>query len=180
MLSIGNFIGAGTMRTRTSRALVLTGLLAVMPAAFAQEPGHNKLPIQQQMTPAEFKAAGLHQLNAEQLANLNAWLNGTIAAETAKAAVIAKKEVEKDTRGFFNFGSSEPVVANVSGDFRGFARGRSFTLDNGQVWLQTDEATLASVRLSNPGVKITPGMIGNVWYMQVQGYNTRAKVQRIK
>lgn len=180
MLSIGNLIGASTLlRTRSSRALILTGLLAVMPAVFAQDAG-QKLPIQQQMTPAEFKAAGLHQLNAEQLANLNAWLNGTIAAETAKAAVIAKKEVEKDTRGFFNFGSSEPVVANISGDFRGFGRGRNYTLDNGQVWLQTDEATLAGVRLSNPGVKITPGMIGNVWYMQVQGYNTRAKVQRIK
>ena len=66
------------------------------------------------------------------------------------------------------------------GYFRGFDSGRSYTLDNGQVWQQTDAASLAGVRLSSPQVKITPSMIGNAWYLQVQGYNTRAKVQRVK
>lgn len=179
MLSIGNSIGSSNTRARSLRALVLTALLAIVPAAFAQQPD-QKVPIQQQMTPAQFKAAGLDQLNAEQLANLNAWLNGTIAAETAKAAVTAKKQVEEDNRGFFNFGSTDPVVAKINGEFRGFGNSRNYTLDNGQVWQQTDTATLAGVRLTNPQVKITPSLIGNAWYLQVQGYNARAKVQRIK
>ncbi|MGH8077822.1 MAG: hypothetical protein ACREPE_10920 [Lysobacter sp.] len=179
MLSIGNLLGPSNTRIRSIRAFVLISLLAAMPMAIAQQ-ADQKLPIQQQMTPEQFKAAGLDKLNAEQLANLNAWLNGTIATETAKAAVTAKKQVEEDNRGFFNFGSTEPVVAKISGEFRGFGRGRNFTLENGHVWQQTDDASLAGVRLSNPGIKITPSLVGNVWYLQVQGYNTRAKVQRIK
>lgn len=179
MLSIGNAMGSSNTHARSIRTRVAATLLAFAPGAFAQQPVPNQ-PIQQQMTPAQFKAAGLDQLNAAQLANLNAWLNGTIEAVTAKAAVTAKKQVEDDNRGFFNFGSSEPVVGRISGEFRGFGKGRSYTLGNGQVWQQIDDATLAGVRLSSPQIKITPSMIGNAWYLQVQGYNSRAKVQRTK
>ncbi len=163
-------------RMRSARPLLLALLMALAPGAFAQQ----QPTIEQQMTPAQFRAAGLEQLNAEQLANLNAWLHGTIEAEAGKAAASAKKRVEDSNRGFLNFGSSEPVVAGISGEFRGFARGRTYTLDNGQVWQQTDEATLAGVRLTNPPVKITPSLVGNSWYLQVGNYNVRAKVLRIK
>jgi len=179
MHSIGNSTGSNHMRTRSIRPLLFVVLLALAPCAFAQQPP-SQPPIQQQMTPAQFKAAGLDQLNAEQLANLNAWLSGTIEAEAGKAAVTAKKQVEDDNRGFLNFGSTEPVVGKIVGDFRGFGSGRSYTLDNGQVWQQTDATTLAGVKLSNPQVKIIPSMIGNAWYLQVGKYNTRAKVQRVK
>lgn len=163
-----------SMRARTIRPLLLATLLALAPAAFAQQP------IEQQMTPEQFKAAGLDQLNAAQLSNLNAWLNRTLENETAKAAATAKKKVEDDNRGFLNFGSIEPVVAKIDGEFRGFGSGRSYTLDNGQVWEQIDGASLAGVRLSAPQVKINPSLIGNAWYLSVAGYNTRAKVQRVK
>lgn len=179
MHSIGNSMTSRRASPRSTRAFVLAALLALVPGAFAQQPA-AKLPIQQQMTPEQFKAAGLHQLDREQLANLNAWLNGTIEAEVTKAKVISKKQVEEENRGFFNFGSSDPIVAKINGDFRGFGSHRNYTLDNGQVWQQTDAATLAGVRMSNPEVKITPSLIGNAWYLQVKGYNTRAKVQRVK
>lgn len=163
------------VRSHTLRPLLFAVLLALAPSAFAQQP-----PIQQQMTPAQFKAAGLDQLNPEQLANLNAWLDGTIQAEASKAAITAKKQVEDHNRGFLSFGSDEPVVSKISGEFRGFAKGRSYTLDNGQVWQQSDGATLVGARLTNPVAKITPSRVGNAWYMQVGTYNTRAKVDRIK
>ena len=38
---------------------------------------------------------------------------------------------------------------------------------------------LGGVRKQAPQVRITPGLM-NVWYLQVDGLNTRAKVQRIK
>ena len=183
MHSIGNSLAPWSIKashapTRSIRPLLFAALLALAPCAFAQS--IQTPPIQQQMTPAQFKAAGLDKLNAEQLANLNAWLNGTIQAEASKAAVTAKKQVEDDNRGFLNFGSTEPVVGKIVGEFRGFGRGRSYTLENGHVWQQMDDASLAGVRLSNPQVKITPSLIGNVWYMQVGSYNTRAKVLRVK
>lgn len=181
MHSIGNSLASHSKRAsgtpaRSIRPLAFALLLALAPGAFAQQ----SAPIQQQMTPEQFKAAGLDKLDAGQLANLNAWLSGTIQAEASKAAVTAKKQVEDDNRGFLNFGSIEPVVGKIAGEFRGFGKGRTYTLENGNVWQQTDDASLAGVKLSNPQVKITPSMVGNIWYMQVGNYNTRAKVLRIK
>lgn len=155
-------------------SLMLLTLLSCASAAFAQPP------IEKQMTPEQFKAAGLDKLSPAELANLNAWLNNTLEVETAKAATLAKNKVETEHRGFFSFGKADPIVAKIAGEFRGFAKGRSWTLDNGQVWEQVDGASLAGVRKTDPQVRITPSLVGNSWYMQIDGYNTRASVRRTK
>lgn len=157
--------------------LALAALLLLAPAVQAQPPA---VPIEQQMTPEQFRAAGLDRLDPGQLQALNAWLNRAIHAETSKAAAAAKQQVKDENRGFMNFGGSEPIIGRLTGEFRGFAKGRSYVLDNGQVWQQTDNASLTGVRLQAPEVKITPGMVGNVWYLAVGRYNTRAKVERVK
>ena len=156
------------------RSILLAALLFVAAPALAQQS-----PIETRMTPEEFKAAGLDKLDAAELARLNAWLGNTIAGEAEKAAASAKREIEDRNRGFFNFGSSEPVTGRLVGDFRGFARGREYTLDNGQVWRQTDSSTLVGGR-KGVQVRITPSLVGNAWYLAVEGYNTRAKVERIR
>lgn len=159
---------------RLPRLLLLAAALAALPA-FAAQP-----PIQQQMSTEEFRAAGLDKLSADELARLNAWLGRTLEQETAKAATEAKKKVEDDNRGFFNFGSTDPIVSTLPGEFRGFTNGRQYTLANGQVWRQIDDASLAGVRLTDPAVTISPSKIGNAWYMAVGRYGTRAKVMRVK
>lgn len=167
---------SATARRPLALAVALLAALVLAPAASAQD-GNR---IEQQMTPEQFRAAGLDQLSAEQLAHLNAWLNRTLDVETTKAATLAKQKVEDENRGFFNFGSSDPVRSRLQGPFRGFAKGRQFTLDNGQVWRQTDSASLPGVRLESPAVEVSPSLIGNAWYLKVEGYNTRAKVERVK
>jgi hypothetical protein len=157
-----------------SRILVLALTVA---CAFA---AHAAPPIQQQMSPEEFRAAGLDKLNTEELARLNTWLGRAIESETAKAAKAAKQQLVEENRGFFNFGSSDPVRSTIAGEFRGFSSGRSYTLANGQVWKQVDDASLAGARLSSPTVVISPSVMGNVWYMAVGRYGTRAKVVRVK
>ena len=159
------------IRTRLLAAVIL---LVLAPCTAAQQR------IEQQMSPEQFKATGLDRLSAEQLANLNAWLNGKLEIETAKAAETAKQKVVDEHRGFATFGSSDPITDRISGDFRGFGKGRTYTLDNGQVWEQVDDVRLAGARLTNPQVKITPTIIGNSWYLAVEDFNTRAKVQRVK
>jgi hypothetical protein len=170
------------MNVPRASALVLAALLGLGSAwplaAPAQETTTPR--IEAQMTPEQFRAAGLDRLTAEQLANLNAWLNRTLVVETQKAAEQAKKRVEDDNRGFLSFGTSEPIVSRFSGEFRGFGQGRRYVLANGQEWEQVDAATLAGVRLTDPEVKITPSLVGNAWYMQVGKYGTRAKVRRVK
>ena len=136
--------------------------------------------IEQQMTSEQFKAAGLDKLSATELANLNGWLNHTIVTETARAAEFATQKVKKENPGFFSFGSEEPIVGHIVGEFRGFARNRTYTLDNGQVWKQNDDASLVGVRLTNPETRIKPSLVGNTWYMTVGHYGTNAKVERVK
>jgi len=163
---------APSVRPRLVALAALVALLPLATTALAQQK------IEQEMSYEQFKAAGLEKLSATELANLNAWLQGTLQVETAKAAEVAKQE-SSDDRGLFARESREPVTAAMTGAFTGFGKGRSFTLDNGQVWQQIDDATL-SAKLDQPKVRITPSIVGGAWYLSVEGYNSRAKVQRTK
>lgn len=160
----------------TIRTLALVVLLACGTSALAQ----SSAPIERQMTPEQFKAAGLEKLSAGELANLNAWLNHTITTETTKAAEAAKAQVKQENRGFFDFGSGDPIVAHLVGEFRSFSKSRTYTLDNGQVWQQIDDTHMTVRPLANPDVQIKPALMGNSWYMAVGKYNTRAQVKRVK
>ena len=162
-------------------ALTLATVLCLPAWAHAQRVVDGDL--QQQMSATEFKAAGLDKLSADELATLNAWLQGKVQQATAgvveQAREEGRQEVISKNRGFFDFGSREPIQAHLEGQFDGFARGRQYTLDNGQVWEQTDDAQVSGIHRQAPAVKITPGLM-NVWYLQVEGSNTRAKVRRSK
>jgi len=163
--------------------LLLTATLLLAPAFAAQAQRVVEGDLQQQMSAAEFKAAGLDKLSADELAALNAWLQGKVREATTSAVEQAREEGRQEVivknRGFFDFGSKEPIEARLEGEFRGFGKGRQYTLDNGQVWEQTDDASVAGVRKQTPAVRMTPGLL-NVWYLQIDGVNTRAKVRRIK
>ena len=161
---------------RALHCILLAALLALPSLALAQQAP----PIEQAMSAEEFKAAGLDKLDAAELARLNAWLDRTIGAEAEKAAALEKDRVESQARGFFSFGKTDPILASIVGEFRGYAQGRVYKLDNGQEWEQVEPASLVGVRVDAPKVRITPSVIGNSWFMQVDGYNTRAKVRRTK
>ena len=98
------------------------------------------------MSPAEFKAAGLDKLDAAELATLNRWLQGKVEAATTQAVAAVREEAREEgrqevivkNRGFFDFGSNEPITGVLQGEFRGFGKGRIYVLDNGQEWEQTD------------------------------------------
>jgi hypothetical protein len=161
------------------RSLAVALLIAcVAPVAVAQT---AQQAIEKQMTPEEFKAAGLDKLSADELAHLNTWLGRTLDTQTAKAAADTKQRIEHENRGFLTFGSEEPITSRITGEFTGFKKGRTYTLENGQVWQQIDEAELPGIRpMTNPDVRIKPALLGNTWYMAVGRYNTRAQVKRVK
>jgi len=160
-------------------------LLSLSAPALAQRAVQGDL--QQQMSAAEFKAAGLDKLNAAELATLNRWLQGKVEAATTKAVAAVREEAREEgrqevivkNRGFFDFGSNEPITSTLQGEFRGFGKARKFVLANGQEWEQSDDTVLSGVRKTNPTVSISPGLLG-VWYLRVDGVNTRAKVHRTK
>lgn len=160
-------------------------LLSLSAPALAQRVVDGDL--QQQMSPAEFKAAGLDKLSAQELATLNRWLQGKVEAATTQAVAAVREEAREQgrqevivkNRGFFDFGSSEPIAGVLQGEFRGFGKGRVYVLDNGQEWEQTDSTSVVGVRKQSPKVSIKPGVMG-VWYMKVEGVNSQPKVRRSK
>ncbi|MEG2804586.1 hypothetical protein [Stenotrophomonas sp.] len=160
-------------------------LLCLATPALAQRVVEGDL--QQQMSPAEFKAAGLDKLSPAELTALNGWLQGKVAAASAdareqvleQAREEGRQEVIVKNRGFFDFGTKEPITSTLPGEFRGFGKGRKYVLANAQEWEQTDDTTLSGVRKTDASVSIAPGVAG-VWYLRVEGVNTRAKVRRTK
>ena len=160
-------------------------LLSLSAPALAQRVVQGDL--QQQMSAAEFKAAGLDKLNAAELATLNRWLQGKVEAATTEAVAAVREEAREEgrqevivkNRGFFDFGSNEPISGVLQGEFRGFGKGRIYALDNGQQWEQTDATSVSGVRKQSPKVSISPGVMG-VWYLKVEGVNTQPKVRRTK
>ncbi|MCY7313239.1 MAG: hypothetical protein LH491_06330, partial [Pseudoxanthomonas sp.] len=109
-------------------------LLACATPGLAQESrsGSSSEALQTAMTPAEFKALGLNKLSASELAALNGWLQRKVSQQTAAAVAVAKqsarKEVEQENRGFFIFGSEEPIISSIKGEFTGFSKGRQYVL----------------------------------------------------
>lgn len=156
-------------------------LLSLSTPALAQRIVEGDL--QQQMSPAEFQAAGLDKLSAAELASLNRWLQGKVQAATTQAVATAREEgrqeVIKKNRGFFDFGSDEPIESTLQGEFRGFAKGRRYVLQNGQEWEQMDATQFSGSARQAPKVSMRPGLIG-VWYMKVDGVNVQPKVRRAK
>ena len=161
--------------------LVAVLMVCAAPAAFAQQA------LEQQMTAGEFRAAGLDKLSADELANLNRWLQGQVQEEATVAVEQAREEGRQQARqqaeaeavGRRSDSTPDgPIKSSIVGEFNGFGRGQRYTLENGQVWEQTDAARLEGVRISNPEVTINSGVF-NAWYLRVDGYNTRTKVQRV-
>lgn len=168
-------------------SLLLTATLLLAPAFAAQAQRVVEGDLQQQMSTAEFKAAGLDKLSAAELASLNRWLQGKVEAAATEAVAAVREEAREEgrqevirkNRGFFDFGSNEPITGVLQGEFRGFGKGRVYSLDNGQQWEQTDTTSISGVRRQSPKVSITPGVMG-VWYLKVEGVNTQPKVRRTK
>ena len=138
----------------------------------AAQQTENSLPIQQRMSPEQFKASGLNKLSAAELNNLNNWVNGV-------KIVVVEKVVEKTVEVEKPKESYDDINSSLVGEFKGWRGNASFILANGQEWVQADASELYTKKLVNPKVRIQHGSLSG-WKLQVDGYNTWVKVKRIK
>ncbi|WP_266183920.1 hypothetical protein [Dyella humicola] len=158
------------MRLARLLPLMMSVALAVPVISHAAD---QYVPLQQRMSPEEFKAAGLDKLSPDELKNLDSWLSGH--------AKVATKMVDQAGKPVF-YPSSEkagPIQARVQGSFTGFSGHGEFTLDNGQVWKQADTARISCLSSNNPKVTIRRSLMGN-WMMAVDGCNDTTSVVRTK
>lgn len=176
---------------RAVQSVLIATMLFVSAPTLAQQTG-----LEDRLSAADFRAAGLHKLSESELARLDALLAGErdarsalstsnpaatdVETRIAQAREEGRREARSEDRGIRSVAAArEPVVSTIPGVFAGFAAGREYTLANGQVWRQIDTASLAGARGQDIGVRIRPGFTG-VWWLQVTGYNTQARVERVR
>ncbi len=168
------------MRCRHLVLSLAVGIAFAMPLAYAQQFSS----LEERMSSSDFKAAGLDKLSPEELARLNTFIRSEVDARTSQAHEAGAREQNKDDAGRIGFsdyhGDRDEIVSTIPGTFRGWNGGAVFKLENGQVWRQSDPAShLVGIHLENPVVHIKPGLISG-WTLQVEGYGTYTKVERVQ
>lgn len=136
--------------------------------------------LEERMTGAEFKAAGLHKLSDTELAALNSWLQKQTQTTYASAALGAPPAAQQADQNGFDKTSRRTVESRLVGEFTGWSGGTRFVLENGQEWVQTDAERLTGIKsMQNPAVTIKPGIYAG-WRLRVEGYNSTVQVKRVK
>ena len=132
-------------------AAIGAALLVSMPVVHAE---NETTDIQQAMSPAEFKAAGLQKLSPEELAKLNAWLQGYRMKAEKKAA-----ERESKTK------MSSLIVSRIDGVWNGAAYGDVITLEDGTKWKVANKDDHFGGYADHPAVALFKSLFG--WKMRV-------------
>lgn len=172
-------------------AVVLTLSLCFCSAAQAAP-----LDLEAQMSPAEYRAAGLEQLSDTQRAALNAWLakhtvpvTASTYSEVDSSPGAAQPEaVARDkSRRVAGFGGEqvekkatavpEVIQAQIAGDFRGWDGKTLFRLTNGQIWQQRVGGRYR-YRAEDPEVNIQRARFG--YYLELTATGRKVGVKRVK
>ena len=173
---------------------LIVSIALLAPLAWAQsDDGFSSF--EERMTGREFTEAGLHKLSEEELAALNAWVRNRSLAGSDDAelqrALAERAELEQAlARAEAGGGSArggreqfstpeETFTSSIVGSFSGWTGETEFELENGMVWQQIGSDTLSTRRMENPSVTLRPGVFGG-WTLQVEGYNKRTRVRRIR
>lgn len=142
--------------------------------------------LEERMTGQEFRETGLYKLDDEELAALNRWIRQRSLAEEEReserergAARAEDDRATEDRRGLTEPQDRSTIHSRIAGTFNGWDGDTVFELENGMVWRQVDSTELVTPEMESPAVEIKPGMLGS-WQLQVEGYNRRARVERIE
>lgn len=120
--------------------------------------------VQKAMSAKSFNDAGLNKLTPDEIARLNEFIAGYAASKSQQAANTAVDQAVKD-----NKIASQPQIieSRIVGRFSGYNGHTSFTLENGQVWKQSQESTGAYPPSDSPPVLLKKEFMG--WRMYILG-----------
>ncbi|HEX7325804.1 MAG TPA: hypothetical protein VF292_10705 [Rhodanobacteraceae bacterium] len=156
------------MRIRPMLLAVLALLVTALPA-FAQQFSS----LEERMSAADFKAAGLNKLTPQQLQFLDEWLRTHEQVKSVPVSANGQPVFYPDNK------PRERVTTHLVGHFDGWAGHTRFTLDNGEVWKQAESGAYSCPGITNPEVTIKPMILGS-WLMYVQDCNAGVRVERVK
>jgi hypothetical protein len=144
------------------------------------------VPLEKRLSSEQLRETGLSTLSSEQLAKLNAILAGQLVTQsaplpTAPAAVAgsvppaaSSSAADRPLLGF----NEKPIQARLKGTLTGWDEGTIFLLDNGQQWKVLKGRMKLPQALTDPAVKLVPGIAGR-WFLQVSEDYPMARVYLI-
>jgi hypothetical protein len=127
--------------------------------------------LEERMSAADFKAAGLDKLSPQELQFLDSWLRTHEQVKTVSASGQPVFYTDNQPRAKFQ--------THLVGHFNGWAGHTVFTLDNGEVWKQAESGSYSCPDIDNPKVTIKPMILGS-WLMYVQGCSQSVRVERVQ
>lgn len=180
------------------RSLFCVLLLATAGIACADSP---YVPLEQRLSAEQMKATGLDALSPAQLKLLNSLLNEEKALESAApvsspeiaaavpaasaptapavpadtpVAVTSSSPADRPMMGF----NEKPIISRLKGTLTGWDEGTVFELENGQQWKVLKGRMKLPKPLTDPAVKLVPGIVGR-WFLQVSEDYPMARVYLI-
>lgn len=149
--------------------IILSGTSVLAAPQKTAIPKAPRLSIDQLMTAAEFRTAGLQKLTPEELQTLNSWLTKHSAALLARAA--ESRPVASAPA------SSDVIESHIDGNFEGWDGETIFKLDNGQIWQQASYSYTYHYAY-HP--KVIVYRSGGGYKMKVEGMDDALPVKRLK
>lgn len=152
------------------RYLALSALLALPLGGLplhAQQDG-----LQQRMSSADFKAAGLDKLSPQELEHLDSWLRTQGKTVT--------RMIDSSGKPVFYPGNEKrtTIGTHLVGHFDGWSKQQEFSTDNGQRWKVIDPEPHSCKPTENPEVQIKPSLLGS-WLMYVPSCYENVHVKRV-
>jgi len=136
-------------------------LAFVQPAAAA--PQEMSGSIKEMMSPAEFNAAGLNKLSADELQKLDAWMQGyrQVTEQAAEKKATAKASAESHAK-------MDLLVSRVDGQFNGLTGRTIIRLEDGTVWKQANADDRYRAKVTDrPAAAVIHGVFG--YKMRIEG-----------
>ena len=160
------------MITLRNLSLLLASTVFVS-TAFAQGEAPEFPGVKKAMSPEAFDAAGLNKLSPDERAKLDEFIRGYASSSNEKAASVAVDKAVKGSKAM----EPEVIESRIVGMFKGYGGSTRFTLENGQVWVQSQRDIRPYPPIDSPPVIIVRGGLGHRIYVLGGG---SVRVARLK
>ncbi|MFI5336555.1 MAG: hypothetical protein ACHQ5A_07210 [Opitutales bacterium] len=150
-------------------------------ARYVREGARQEVEVAKAQAKAEVKETVRHEVE-EMKAQAAAEKSEAVrrAREEAKAEAKAEQQRKKIAdAGLAVRSEDEPIHTRIMGDFRGWEGATVYTMENGQVWQQTDRENRFFPKIVNPEVILEPSKLFG-WKMKLVGEGLWIRVRRIK
>ena len=147
-------------------------LCAQEAAAKSTFPGVKKA-----MPAEDYEAAGLEKLSEDERERLDGFIRNYVSSTSEKVAGRAVSEAVDEAVKRKEAMPAQVIQSRIVGPFTGYDGRTRFTLENGEVWAQSQRDTAAFKKIDSPPVLILKDTIG--YRMYIAG-GSDIRVQRIK